>query len=402
MPNKKIACHGGCGKDIRPNDSGLCADCYRQQRDAIKPGARSITTDALHRRANDAQTPEDRLREDLTITKNALADAQAIIKRQDTRVRFEDRLASDLSEYLRAHPYRPFFTKAKARKGQSNDHEMVAAVSDAHYPEVVDPDAAFGLRYDGATCRARLQYLRDKIIGRKDLRSYPVRKLTLAVNGDMVSGDIHEELTSTNEKPMTQAVIDMGYMLAEFGSDLAQEFPEVQMIVMPGNHPRTTKKPQYKQKWNNWEYVMGHFVHALARDKFTVTVPRDLVYRHKVFDFNIGLTHGDGVKLSSAFSMPLYTMKRRQDSLQSLLKTIKQQQLDGLIYGHFHQYVYVEGQGCWLFINGSIKGGDEFSIGTGYSAQPAIQGLLTIHPTHGVADISRFDLSHVLGGVRAA
>jgi NMD protein affecting ribosome stability and mRNA decay len=62
MPSQhlKVACTGGCGRKIRKNHSGLCADCYRQQRDAIKPGVRSVTTDALHRRANDAQTPEER------------------------------------------------------------------------------------------------------------------------------------------------------------------------------------------------------------------------------------------------------------------------------------------------------------------------------------------------------
>jgi hypothetical protein len=43
-----------------------------------------------------------------------------------------------------------------------------------------------------------------------------------------------------------------------------------------------------KNAWNNWEWVMGKFVQALARDTFNVIVPKDLVYRHKVFNQTIG------------------------------------------------------------------------------------------------------------------
>jgi len=326
--------------------------------------------------------------------------ASAVVKRLTEKGAFEDRLIAEVADTLKANPYRPKFAKPNGRVRQSDAHahEMMVVVSDAHYPEVVDPSAAFGLAYTADIARRRLEYMRDTVIRYKKLResAYPVQKLTIAVIGDMLSGSIHEELEVTNEMPMSAALVNMSYMLHDMGSTLAQEFPAVEMVVMPGNHPRITKKPRFKGKWDNWEYVMGLFVKALAQRQYTVTVPKDMVYRHKIFDLNIGLTHGDGVKAASAFGMPWYSMRRRQDALQSLLKTRELQQLDLLCYGHFHQLCFMEGQGCSLFVNGSIKGGDEFSIGTGYSSQEPVQGLLTFHPKHGITDLSRINLGHIV------
>jgi len=153
-----------------------------------------------------------------------------------------------------------------------------------------------------------------------------------------------------------------------------------------------------KNAWNNWEWVMGKFVQALARDTFNVIVPKDLVYRHKVFNQTIGLTHGDGVKAQAFAGIPWYSMKQRRDAMQALLKSLGLEQLDLLIYGHFHQLIYEEGSGCSLLINGSIKGYDEYILKTKYSGQIPIQALLTFHPRHGLTDLSRINLGHIQGG----
>jgi predicted phosphodiesterase len=213
----------------------------------------------------------------------------------------------------------------------------------------------------------------------------------------MLSGNIHEELEVTNELPIGEAMVKMAYALYDMGKAFAQEVPNVEMIVMPGNHPRLERKPRMKNAWNNWEWVMGMFIQALARDQFNVIVPKDLVYRHKAFKQVIGLTHGDGVKAQAFAGIPWYSMKQRRDAMQALLKSLGLPQLDLLIYGHFHQLIYEEGSGCGLLINGSIKGYDEFilKLKTKYSGQTPIQALLTFHPRHGLTDLSRINLGHV-------
>jgi predicted phosphodiesterase len=243
----------------------------------------------------------------------------------------------------------------------------------------------------------RLSRIRDTIIRYKDLRAsaYPTNKITVAVIGDMLSGTIHEELEVTNEHPISEALVTMAYALFDLGKALADGFPVVEMVIVPGNHPRMEKKPRSKNKWNNYEWIMGKFVQGLATaagNIFAVVVPKDLVYVHTIFDKKVGITHGDGVKAASFAGIPHYAMKTRQDAIQALLKDLKQPQLDLLVYGHFHRLIYDEGQGCSLVINGSIKGGDEHGIATRYSAPRPVQALLTFHPKYGLTDLSRINL----------
>ena len=393
MPAKSKKCKG-CPTPIRAdNVSGLCHRCLAAKR----------TKDQLEHAARLAAGREnetDVLKRDLADARAAVSQSSQIIKQQQARASIEDRLLAEVREFIERSPYRPQLKPWKepaGKRGAATEHEMLAVVSDAHYPETVDPAQTFGLKYDADICRRRMEYLRDKIIRYGDLRrsAYPVRKLTVNVNGDMISGDIHEELEVTNAMPTSESMVKMSYMLFDLGLALRASFAEVEFIVMPGNHPRLTKKPRFKQKWNNWEWVMGMFVQALAGDRFKVTVPKDLVYQFNIFDKRVGVTHGDGQKVQAYAGIPWYGMEKRRTKLQALLKQLKAPQLDLLVYGHFHQLIFEEGQGCSLLINGSIKGGDEYTTGAMYAAQEPVQALLTFHPRHGITDLSRINLGHI-------
>lgn len=384
-PNK------GC-KNMRYRQAKQCQACFRKQRAHLR-------ADREKRMAAGQSTPEDMLRDENTELRVRNRSLETAIQTYRTKARAEDRIVEGIMEFIEASPYKPQLRSPAPviHKPTGNEHEMMALVSDAHYPEKVDPAAAFGVSYNGDICMRRLEYLRDKIIRYRDLRatSYGTRKLTVAVNGDMLSGDIHEELEVTNQMPIGQSLVNMTYALLDMGLAFASSFPEVEFVVMPGNHPRLTKKPRLKDKWNNWEWVMGSFLAGLAKDKFKVTVPKDLVYVHRIFDQRIGITHGDGVKSASFAGIPFYGLKQRRDAMQGLFKTLGMPQLDMLCYGHFHQLLFEEGAGCSMVINGSIKGGDEYVMATRYSSQAPVQALLTYHPKHGLTDLSRINLGHI-------
>lgn len=357
-----------------------------------------IALEVSARRATQKETPEDILRRENVELRQSNTRLISLVDKHESRQSIEDRISDGIVESIKANPFRPPMRPYKQTiKRNASPHEFMALISDAHFPEVVEPSATFGLNYNKDICRARMEYLRDKIIRYGELRrtSYDVQKLTVAVIGDMLSGDIHEELEVSNELPMTTALVDMGQMLYDMGRAFRESFPKVEFIVMPGNHPRIQKKPRFKQKWNNWEYAMGYYVKALAGNEFDVTVPKDMVYRHQIFNQTIGLTHGDGIKSNSFAGIPFYGMAQRRNALQSLLKVAGQKQIDMLCYGHWHQLIYERGQGCSLLVNGSIKGGDEYSIGTRYSSQEPVQALVEFHPKHGVTCIDQITLGHI-------
>lgn len=395
--NKKCPNFDRCGSWIY-REALLCQGCRKAARTA-KAAQDQAAADA--RALAGRRTPTDRLRDENADLRGQVRAKETALEGYRAKARVEDRLVETITAAVKESPYvpqlKPFTPRNnRGRRDKATAHEMLLIVSDAHYPEKVDPAAAFGVEYNGDIAMRRLARLRDVTIRYKDLRasSYPTQKLTVAVNGDMLSGTIHEELEITNEEPMTEALVKMAYALYDMGRAFAEEFPQVEFVVMPGNHPRLEKKPRAKAKWNNWEWVMGKFIEALAHQSkaFTVQVPKALVHVHEIFGRRIGITHGDGVKAQSFAGIPWYSMKQRRDALQSMLKTLGAPQLDMLCYGHFHQLIYEEGQGCSLLINGSIKGGDEYGMSSRYALQPPVQALLTFHPKHGMTDLSRVNL----------
>jgi len=320
-------------------------------------------------------------------------------KPERERIKAEDRFITVATQYLKdtpSHVHR--LAPVKTKKTHSGVHEMVLMLSDAHFSEVVDPKVAMGLEYNEDISKRRIERVRDVTIRYKQLResSYPIRKLTVAVLGDMLSGDIHEELEVTNENPLPVALVTLAYYLHDMGVSLRKEFDDVELVFIPGNHPRTTRKPRFKQKTTmNWEYVLGHFVKALAAGSYTVTVPKAMVYVHKVFGWRIGMSHGDAVKSNSFAGIPFYGIRQRREAIQALLRHLGQPGLDYLLMGHFHQPTMLVGTDATVLINGAIKGGDEYSIGTYLSSNDPVQLLLTLHEKHGLTDVSQINLKSV-------
>lgn len=340
--------------------------------------------------------PVDQLKREIADKNAEIQRYRTLLNQYEKSARLDDKIEQAITSAIRNKPYSPVLKKPKPRGKAKGSHEMMLLVSDAHYPEIVDPAEAMGISYGPDICRARMQHLVDRTIRLQELHetNYPVDTLTVAVLGDMLSGVIHEELEITNAIPMAEALPDMAHMLHDMGSIFGEYFPTVNMIIMPGNHPRMTKKPRHKQKWNNFEYIMGKFVEGMA-DNYNVIVPKDIVYTHEIFDMKIGMTHGDGSKASSFAGIPFYGLKQRANANQGMRSLLGLDRLDMLVMGHFHQQLnWTEGD-CHIFLNGAIKPGDEYSIVTRSSASDPVQCLLTFHEKHGWISTERIPLKDV-------
>jgi len=348
------------------------------------------------------QTVEDKLRDELDIAKAELKTAEQVIKRYRERETIEERIVDTIDTALadRAVDFsQPVLSKPRFKGAKSVPHEFVLMLSDAHYGEVVNPDEALGLKYDTDVCRRRIEEIRDVTFRVAELKGevYPIQKITIASLGDMVSGNIHDELEVTNSLTMVDQTVDMAHILFNLCSDMSQVFPEVEMIVKVGNHPRIHKKPRFKGKFDNWEYMMGQMVAGMAKyalPDVKIVVPKDLVYVHDVFNYRIGMVHGDGVKSNSFAGIPFYGLRNQREAVQALMSQVGQTRIDMFMMGHFHQYVFWGGE-CDIIINGSIKGGDEYGIGTRLSAPDPEQLLLEWHPKHGVTSKTVIKLGHV-------
>lgn len=344
------------------------------------------------------------LERDLYQANTKVRNLQNALRSYNNKATLEDRVSSEILKSIRDRPYLPILdhdiNKPKVLNvDDGNRHEMLLLVSDAHYPEVVDPEEALGITFGPDTVVSRMQHITDRTVRLIQLHenSYQISKLTVAVLGDMLSGDIHDELEITNDKPMGVALTEMTYMLHDMCSIFAKNLScEVEVIVLPGNHPRMTKKPRNKQKFNNFEYIMGQFLKGLSQDAYNVIVPKDIIYVHDIMGHKIGMTHGDGSKAASFAGIPFYGIRQRVNALQSTFSSLGRDRLDMLVMGHFHQFLnWTEGD-CHVVINGAIKGGDEYSVVTRSSATLPVQGLLTFHERRGWINTERIPLSDIV------
>lgn len=212
----------------------------------------------------------------------------------------------------------------------------------------------------------------------------------------MISGDIHDEIARTNDIPVAGQADEMARHLCDMGLDLTEGLGiDVEMIILYGNHPRLSKNPNHKDKWNNLEWVMGRNVQALANGRFKVEVPKPFIYVHEVLGHKIGFTHGDGYKGNSFAGIPFYALNRRREAFQASRKQMGFPPIDYMMMGHYHTFQWQAGKGCDIIINGSIKGPDEYAYDTMYAAEPAQQILITMDEEHGITALEKIDLGHI-------
>ena len=118
-------------------------------------------------------------------------------------------------------------------------------LSDFHWGEVVHPTQINGVNtYNLAIAKRRLHNTVDtalhllKIVD--DRLDYP--GIVVPLGGDMISGNIHEELTASNEINSMPAVLDLyGELVSAIGR-LADVFGAVLVPCVTGNHGRDTRK----------------------------------------------------------------------------------------------------------------------------------------------------------------
>lgn len=278
-----------------------------------------------------------------------------------------------------------------------DDHEMVLLFSDTHAGETVSAEETLGMNeYDWDIMLRRMGKIQKSVLDFQENRPYRIPKLHVWELGDMLSGDIHEELKTTNDRPMAEATVQMGLDTAAWLKGFAPYFDEIDVAGVPGNHPRATKKPSAKEAHNNGDWIAYKIQELALRDddQFTFNFPRSAYATVTVADqWRCLLMHGDGIR-STMPGVPWGGVVRRITVLQQQFARAKQP-LDYIALGHFHTANAIEGVGTKTFLNGSVKGVDEYSLRQFGSGRPPMQLLLTFHKKWGVTDVSYIDLEPV-------
>lgn len=266
-------------------------------------------------------------------------------------------------------------------KPKSSAATLVVMLSDTHFDEVVNPDEMEGLNaYNREIAVIRLERWTQNVIklARHYLSGVNYDGIVVILGGDIFTGDIHEELSITNEDTMIGSLLYWSEQLSAAIDLLAKEFKKCHVVSVVGNHGRTTRKPRMKQRVRtNFDWLLAKMVERhFSKDKrVSFTIPESADALIQIYDHGHLITHGDQVSGGGGIGgiyPPIMRMRARKH--QRYMATGKSFQT--LWLGHWHQYLSTPS----MIVNGSLKGFDEYALLMGFGFEQPQQALAVVTP----------------------
>lgn len=316
--------------------------------------------------------------------RDALDKAKSTIKELERRVIKAEDLRGDVIG-LRDMPVVPVsFPSPSGNPGSAET--VVLVLSDLHWGEKVELEAMDGLNsFSLAIARNRLVRWTTKVI--ELLTTHwsgpPPERIILILGGDLISGGIHHELAKTDELRPLPSVRDVAdHLIAAILKISTEVRVFLDVISIPGNHSRTTLKPESKEyARTSLDILVSDFLELGLRDregvKFYAPASPDALF--SVYGWTVLATHGDkiGSRGGQGFVGPAATVARGMKKVAADYAA-RGIHVDLIIVCHFHTPLMLEEGFC----NGSLPGPTEYSRDGRFTPHPAVQLMFTIHPKH--------------------
>lgn len=262
----------------------------------------------------------------------------------------------------------------------------VLMISDLHLDEVVDEAEMDGLnRYNREEAQRRWERVMN--VTPELLRDYTsgvvYDGLLVPLLGDIITGNIHEELTKTNESTVPATIVHWVPRIAAGLKHLADELDlPIWVPCVDGNHDRTGRRIQYKNRAEeSWAWIIYHWLADALRDddRIQFTISKSPEQRIEVYSTAFLLAHGDaprgGDGIGGIYPPIMRWVHKKQSSFAA-----ERRRFDYALIGHWHQLVY----GQNVIINGSMKGYDEYARGNAFGFERPRQALFLVTPGRGI------------------
>ena len=325
--------------------------------------------------------------------------AEAAIKKEAKEDLLIDAIKKFTPSYkeVKKYKHRKPTGKIKGNSVQS----MIAPLTDTHIGDNVELEEMMGLNeYNIDIFNKRLYGWANQVVTLAELRrnSAEVGELIVPMLGDMISGDIHEELARTNNDHCMGQMIRGANLISQALMFIAPHFDKVRVPCVVGNHGRMTRKPPMKNKYMDWDYMMYQWVSVFCQNQKNIEfhIPKTFMTTINVCNRNILLAHGDfingggsGTSINRGVSNMRNVLSFRK-GLKEEINNIQDNSLesvpdnyDSALLGHFHRIDEIDiGTGA-VHICGCMKGGDEFAMQRVQAINKPRQLVLYYHPKYG-------------------
>ncbi len=270
----------------------------------------------------------------------------------------------------------------------TSSETVVLMLSDLQWGEVVWINAMDGLNsYNLDIARCRLGKWTHAVCDllTKHWAGPPPERIILILGGDMISGGIHFELAKTDALRPLPAVRDVAeHLLAAITTIHKEVHVPIDVISLPGNHGRTTIKPESKEATaTSLDILVSDFLEVglKGRKGINFFAPHSPDALFSVYGWRVLASHGDkiGSRGGQGFVGPAATAAR---GFKRMIADYAARgvHVDLIVIGHFHAPMQLE-EG---FVNGSLPGPTEYSRDGRFRPHPAMQLMFVMHPKHRV------------------
>jgi hypothetical protein len=255
-------------------------------------------------------------------------------------------------------------------------------VSDVHDGEVISAEEILGINaFNPDICTARMQryYSAACTIGQRWASDTDCEGALLALAGDLTSGDIHEELRLTNAITSHEQVQHSVEIHGAGIRMLKEQYGRVHVVVVPGNHGRTTQKPTAKLYARlSYDTLIGSILANHFKDDSSITFQMSAAKDQitPIFGRTVFTTHGDkiGTRGGMGFAGPMLPIVRGSKKIDAQQAGIGRKP-DLIQFGHYH----TTGNPGNVLANGSIPGYSEYADDLRAVVEPPQQWLYLLH-----------------------
>ena len=293
---------------------------------------------------------------------------------------------------LRDMPPPPVSFPPRERKSARSAETVVLVLSDLQWAEVIGLLAMDGLNsYNPEIARARLGRWANAVCDLLTKHWHGAgapERIILVLGGDLISGGIHLELAKTDAMRPLPAVRDVAEHIQQAILTIKKNVGcQIDIISLPGNHARTSLKPESKEvAATSLDVLASDFLEMGLRGQngisFYAPVSPDALF--SVYGWRVLASHGDkiGSRGGQGFIGPAATAAR---GMKRIIADYAARgiHIDLIILGHFHSAMQLE-EG---FVNGCLCGPSEYSRDGRFRPRPSVQLMFCIHPKHLITQV---------------
>lgn len=334
--------------------------------------------EASMRKSKTPPKTED-LERDFTLLKHK-NDSATLKKKNKALMDEVERLRHELDSFESVEPINTFTIKPKL-DSSLGEATVVVLASDWHIEEMVEPETVNGLNEHNLSIAKKRAVeffqatLRLTQILQKDTR---IDTMILALLGDFITGDIHEEMLETAEVEPALAIIEAQNLLAS-GIQFLLDNSKLNLVVPchSGNHARTTKETRHAtEAGHSLEYLMYHMLadHFRNEKRVKFIIPRSYHSFIEVYDEVIRFHHGHNLRYGGGVGGLTIPVNK---AIAQWNKSRKDVTID--CFGHWHTRF----DGGNFLANGSNIGFNAFAVSIKASYDRPSQTLFLIDKKRG-------------------